>query len=49
FWLKHRQESRGTGGIFYDHLDSGDHEADFAFTRDVGEAFLTAYPKIVKT
>ncbi|MBL4537671.1 MAG: oxygen-dependent coproporphyrinogen oxidase [Oceanicaulis sp.] len=49
FWLKHRQESRGTGGIFYDHLDTGDHEADFAFTRDVGEAFLTAYPKIVRT
>ncbi|EAP89801.1 MAG: oxygen-dependent coproporphyrinogen oxidase [Oceanicaulis sp.] len=49
FWLKHRNEPRGTGGIFYDHLDSGDHEADFAFTRDVGEAFLSAYPEIVKT
>jgi len=49
FWLKHRNEPRGTGGIFYDHLDSGDHEADFAFTRDVGEAFLGAYPEIVKT
>ena len=49
FWLKHRAEPRGTGGIFYDHLDSGDHAADFAFTRDVGEAFLNAYPAIVKT
>ncbi|KAA5802355.1 oxygen-dependent coproporphyrinogen oxidase [Alkalicaulis satelles] len=49
FWLKHRAEPRGTGGIFYDHLDTGDHEADFAFTRDVGEAFLTAYPAIVRT
>jgi coproporphyrinogen III oxidase len=49
FWLKHRNEPRGTGGIFYDHLDTGDHEADFAFTRDVGEAFLSAYPEIVKT
>lgn len=48
FWLKHRQEPRGVGGIFYDHLDSDDHEADFAFTRDVGEAFLDIYPKIVE-
>jgi len=46
FWLKHRQEPRGTGGIFYDHLDTGDHDADFAFTRDVGEAFLETYPEI---
>ena len=48
FWLKHRAEPRGVGGIFYDHLDTGDHEADFAFTRDVGEAFLGIYPKIVR-
>ena len=48
FWLKHRAEPRGTGGIFYDHLDTGDHQTDFAFTRDVGEAFLKAYPAIVK-
>jgi len=48
FWLKHRQEPRGVGGIFYDHHDTGDFEADFAFTRDVGEAFLKAYPNIVR-
>ena len=48
FWLAHRAEPRGTGGIFYDHLDTGDYDADFAFTRDVGEAFLAAYPAIVE-
>lgn len=48
FWLPHRQVSRGVGGIFYDHLDSGDRDADFAFTQRVGEAFLSAYPPIVR-
>ncbi len=48
FFLAHRNEPRGLGGIFYDHFFSGDVEADFAFTRDVGEAFLDAYPKIVR-
>lgn len=47
FWLAHRNEPRGTGGIFYDHHDSGDFARDFAFTRDVGEAFLFAYSEIV--
>jgi coproporphyrinogen III oxidase len=48
FYLPHRQEPRGAGGIFYDYLDSGDAEADFAFTRDVGEAFCAAYMPIAK-
>ena len=48
FFLPHRNEPRGIGGIFYDRHNTGDFEADFAFTRDVGEALLDIYPKIVR-
>jgi coproporphyrinogen III oxidase len=47
FWIPHRNVHRGVGGIFYDHLE-GDFDADFAFTRDVGDAFLDIFPAIVR-
>ena len=48
FFLKHRNEPRGIGGIFYDYLWSGEPETDFAFTQAVGEAFLGVYPQILR-
>jgi len=47
FWLPHRKVHRGVGGIFFDHLEHG-FDRDFAFVRDVGEAFLATYPRIVR-
>jgi len=48
FYLPHRSEPRGAGGIFYDHHNSGYWDADFGFTRDIGLAFLDIYPQIVE-
>jgi coproporphyrinogen III oxidase len=48
FFLPHRGEPRGVGGIFYDRHDSGDWERDFAFTRSVGEALLETWPAIAR-
>lgn len=48
FFVKHRNEPRGIGGIFFDNLATADWERDFAFTRDVGLAFLDIYPQIVR-
>jgi coproporphyrinogen III oxidase len=52
FFIPHRGVARGVGGIFYDHLECADEaewERNFAFTRDVGEAFLDVFPRIVRT
>ena len=51
FYIPHRKVHRGVGGIFYDHLECADIDgftANFAFTRDVGEAFLDVFPRLVR-
>ncbi|MDB5491775.1 MAG: Coproporphyrinogen oxidase, aerobic [Micavibrio sp.] len=48
FFLPHRNEPRGVGGIFYDQLNTGSWDADFAFTKDVGETFLNAYLPVIR-
>jgi len=52
FYIKHRKQSRGVGGIFYDYLNSGNlaknFDEDFSFTKDVGLAFLDIFPKLVR-
>jgi coproporphyrinogen III oxidase len=48
FFLSHRNEPRGAGGIFFDRHRTEDPERDFAFVRDVGEAFLDVFPRIVR-
>jgi coproporphyrinogen III oxidase len=48
FWLPHRNEPRGIGGIFFDYLDSGNRDDDLAFVKDVGEAFRKIYPALVR-
>lgn len=47
FYLPHRKEPRGVGGVFFDELASRNPQADFAFVRSVGEAFLATYPALV--
>lgn len=48
FYLKHRQETRGIGGIFFDDLSEPGFDASFALLRSVGDAFLPAYMPIVE-
>lgn len=48
FFIPHRNEARGVGGIFYDYINNNDWDADFAFTQDVGRTFIDIYPKLVR-
>lgn len=49
FFLPHRNEIRGVGGVFFDELNTGNFDTDFAFQKDIGETFLATYPGIVRT
>lgn len=49
FYLPHRNEERGIGGIFFDYLDSGNWNRDFAFVKTVGDTFLDIYPQLVRS
>ncbi len=48
FYLPHREEARGVGGIFFDDINTGDWESDFSFIKEVGMAFCDVYPRIVR-
>ena len=48
FYLPHRDEARGVGGIFYDNVNTGNWEDDFSFTKDVGQAFVETYPELAR-
>jgi coproporphyrinogen III oxidase len=48
FFIPHRNEARGIGGVFFDDLASGDWNADFGFVQDVGRAFLDVYPHLIR-
>ena len=48
FLIKHRNETRGDGGIFFDYINTGNWEKDFSFIRDIGETFLNSYSSIIK-
>ena len=48
FYLKHRNETRGAGGIFFDYLNTNNWEKDFDFVKNIGKCFLETYPKIIK-
>ncbi|MDX1975052.1 MAG: oxygen-dependent coproporphyrinogen oxidase [Rickettsiales bacterium] len=48
FFLKHRNEPRGVGGIFYDYINTGNWDTDFAFTQNVGKSFASIYPQLVR-